>query len=163
MPSLSDPSGPNVLFRALLLSLATPPFTPSLSYSLSLFLPSLCNPARGRPIPPSPSAPRDIVTVALCLSLSLSFSVHVSPTRSFTDIAPSPFLSLAPPCPWPPLSCQETFDLLSSSCLPLLNAHFARSYRGTLSHLPPLPSYPHLFSPIFIPLPIGIRASLSVL
>lgn len=129
-PSLSDPSGPNVLFRVLLLSLAAPPFTLSLSYSLYFYLPP-CNPARDPPIPPSPSAPRDIVTVALCLSLSLS-------TRSFTDIVPSPFLFLAPPCPWSPLSCQETFDLLSSSLLPFPNAHFTRSYRGTLSHLPSL-------------------------
>lgn len=41
-------------------------------------------------------------------------------------------LFVAPSCPWPPLSCQETFDLLSSSFFPFPNSPFACSYHAVL-------------------------------
>lgn len=161
MPSLSDPSGPNMLFRV------SPPLardSPVCSFSLrlSLFLPSPWQPARDPPIPPSPSAPRDIVTVALCLSLSLS---HVSPARSFTDISlplfSTPSLPLSPGSLFrvkkrSTFCLRRSFLFLTLFSLALITVLFPIS----LLFLPT--SSLSLLSLRLYPLPIGIRASLSV-
>lgn len=132
--------------------------------SPTLFIPAFPLATRARPTDTTFSVRSERHRDCSTLSLSLSLS-HVSPARSFTDISLPLFSTPSlPPFPWLPLSCQETFDLLSSSFFPSPNALFARSYHGTLSHLPSLSSYQFPFSSIssFIPLPIGIRASLSV-
>lgn len=58
----------------------------------------------------------------------------------------------------PFLSCQETFYLLSSSLFPSPNAHFLRSYLGSLSHLPLSSPLPFCHTTTYI----RIRSSLFV-
>ncbi|KYN09070.1 hypothetical protein ALC57_19038, partial [Trachymyrmex cornetzi] len=130
--SLSPPPPPSVPF--ILLPFPISPFSLFLSLSIYAFAP--ITPAWPIDITFSVRSEKHTVVLPHFLAPRWSHSLFLT-TRSLF------FCFSLPPC----LSCQETFDFPSSSLFLSPNAHFLRSYLGSLSHLPPPSSPPPTISP----------------